>query len=89
MTVLSIANQPRRFLGTKAAAEYSGIPAGTLRAWRCQGIGPKFYKPRGRALYDVGDLDEFIRSGVRIFFPNVNGKEWGIVPDLPSKLGEG
>lgn len=55
-----------RFLGTKAAARYSGIPAGTLRAWRCQGIGPKFYKPRGRALYDIADLDEFIRSGIRV-----------------------
>ena len=57
---------PSRFLGTKAAARYSGIPAGTLRAWRCQGIGPKFYKPRGRALYDIADLDEFIRSGIRV-----------------------
>ena len=57
---------PLRFLGTKAAARYSGIPAGTLRAWRCQGIGPKFYKPRGRALYDIADLDEFIQSGIRV-----------------------
>jgi hypothetical protein len=55
-----------RFLGTHAAAEYSGIPAGTLRAWRCQGVGPRFYKPRGRALYDIADLDEFIRSGIRV-----------------------
>src|SRR6516225_8683419 len=55
-----------RFLGTQAAAEYSGIPAGTLRAWRCQGVGPRFYKPRGRALYDIADLDEFIRSGIRV-----------------------
>ena len=55
-----------RFLGTQAAAEYSGIPAGTLRAWRCQGVGPKFYKPRRRALYDIADLDEFIRSGIRV-----------------------
>jgi DNA-binding transcriptional MerR regulator len=55
-----------RFVGTQDAAEYSGIPAGTLRAWRCQGVGPKFYKPRGRALYDVADLDEFIRSGIRV-----------------------
>jgi hypothetical protein len=55
-----------RFLSTNAAARYSGIPAGTLRAWRCQGIGPKFYKPRGRALYDIADLDEFIRSGIRV-----------------------
>jgi hypothetical protein len=55
-----------RFVGTQDAAEYSGIPAGTLRAWRCQGVGPKFYKPRGRALYDIADLDEFIRSGIRV-----------------------
>jgi hypothetical protein len=56
----------KRFLGTKAAAEYSGIPASTLRVWRSQGGGPRFYKPRGRALYDIADLDEFIRSSVRV-----------------------
>ena len=55
-----------RFVGTQAAADYSGIPAGTLRAWRCQGVGPKFYKPRGRALYDIADLDEFSRSGIHV-----------------------
>jgi hypothetical protein len=61
-----IGNNEKRFLGTKAAAEYSGIPANTLRVWRSQGGGPKFYKPRGRALYDIADLDEFIRSSVRV-----------------------
>ena len=61
-----VENENKRFLGTKAAAEYSGIPASTLRVWRSQGGGPKFYKPRGRALYDIADLDEFIRSGVRV-----------------------
>ena len=59
-------NNEKRFLGTRAAAEYSGIPASTLRVWRSQGGGPKFYKPRGRALYDIADLDEFIRSGIRV-----------------------
>ena len=59
-------NDAKRFLGTRAAAEYSGIPASTLRVWRSQGGGPKFYKPRGRALYDIADLDEFIRSSVRV-----------------------
>ncbi|MGB8129274.1 MAG: helix-turn-helix domain-containing protein [Candidatus Angelobacter sp.] len=58
--------EQKRFLGTKAAAEYSGIPANTLRVWRSQGGGPKYYKPRGRALYDIDDLDEFIRSGFRV-----------------------
>ena len=68
-----------RFVGTQAAAEYSGIPAGTLRAWRCQGIGPKFYKPRGRALYDIADMDEFIRSGIGVvwhYLFYVNGRRY-------------
>jgi hypothetical protein len=60
-------NEQKRFLSTKGAAEYSGIPANTLRAWRSQGGGPKYYKPRGRALYDIDDLDEFIRSGFPCF----------------------
>jgi hypothetical protein len=34
-------------------------------AARARGRG-SFFKPRGRALYDVKDLDEFIRSGIRI-----------------------
>jgi hypothetical protein len=64
-----MAGRPRngsRFLGTRAAAEYSGIPFNTLKQSRCEGKGPKFFKPRGRALYDVRDLDEFIRSGIRL-----------------------
>ena len=61
-----VGNGQKQYLGTKAAAEYSGIPANTLRAWRSQGGGPKYYKPRGRALYDIDDLDEFVRSGFRV-----------------------
>lgn len=55
-----------RFLATRVAAEYIGIAFNTLKQWRCEGKGPRFYKPRGRALYDVRDLDEFIRSGIRL-----------------------
>ena len=69
-------NREKRFLGTKAAAEYSGIPANTLRSWRSQGVGPRFYKPRGRALYDITDLDDFIRSGLRVSSAHA-GKEKG------------
>jgi hypothetical protein len=56
----------RRFLNTRQAAEYSGIPANTLRWMRYVDVGPKFYKPRGRALYDVADLDAFMNSGRRV-----------------------
>lgn len=56
----------RRCLNTRQAAEYSGIPANTLRWMRYVGGGPRFSKPRGRALYDVADLDAFIDSGRRV-----------------------
>ena len=56
----------RRFLNTKQAADYTGIPANTLRWMRYVGVGPKFYKPRGRTLYDVADLDAFMDSGRRV-----------------------
>ena len=56
----------RRFLNTQQAAEYTGIPANTLRWMRYVDVGPKFYKPRGRALYDVAELDAFMDSGRRV-----------------------
>ena len=56
----------RRWLNTRQAAEYTGIPANTLRWMRYAGVGPNYYKPRGRALYDVGDLDAFMASGHRV-----------------------
>jgi hypothetical protein len=64
--VANLLNNGSRFLGTRAAAAYTGIAFNTLKQWRHEGKGPRFYKPGGRALYDVRDLDEFIRSGIRI-----------------------
>ena len=56
----------QRWLTTSQAAQYSGIPANTLRWMRYIGQGPKFTKPRGRVLYDVADLDAFMDSGRRV-----------------------
>jgi len=56
----------RRWLTAKEATEYTGIPVNTLRWMRYMGVGPNFYKPRGRALYDVADLDAFMASGRRV-----------------------
>jgi len=56
----------RRWLTTKEATEYTGIPVNTLRWMRYMGVGPNFYKPRGRVLYDVADLDAFMDSGRRV-----------------------
>ncbi len=56
----------RRWVGTKEASEYTGIPLNTLRWMRYMAVGPNFYKPRGRAMYDVADLDAFMDSGHRV-----------------------
>lgn len=53
-----------RYITTEQASIYSGIPANTLRAWRSEGKGPNFYKPAGRVLYDLAELDQFIRSSI-------------------------
>jgi hypothetical protein len=56
----------RRWLTTGQAAEYTGIPANTLRWMRYVDVGPRFSKPLGRVLYDVADLDAFMDSGRRV-----------------------
>ena len=57
------AGNESRLLGIRAAVGYA-IPSNTLKQWRCEGKRLRLFKPRSRALYDVRDLDEFIRSSV-------------------------
>lgn len=42
-----------------------GISEGTLRYWRCVGLGPPWVKLGRRALYSVSDLVEFIARARR------------------------
>ena len=56
----------KRYLNTREAAAYTGIPASTLRKYRYENRPPAYTKPAGRALYYVGDLDAFMESGRRI-----------------------
>lgn len=52
-------------LSTDEASEIIGIGSGTLRAWRSQGKGPKFYKAPGQkgvVRYRVSDLMEWVNS---------------------------
>jgi hypothetical protein len=55
----------KRFLNTREAAAYTGIPVSTLRSYRYQNRGPQYYKPAGRALYKISDLDQFMELGRR------------------------
>jgi DNA-binding transcriptional MerR regulator len=47
-------------VNAKAASKILGVAEGTLRYWRCIGIGPKFVKYPQRVLYDVEDLRAYI-----------------------------
>ena len=57
----------RRFLRTREAAAYCGLSARTLEKLRLTGGGPPFATPLGRrfVVYDIADLDQWMRSGRR------------------------
>lgn len=50
-----------QLLNPKQAAEFLGIPEGTLAQWRSQRRGPAFIKLEGRLVrYRVCDLDAYL-----------------------------
>lgn len=52
-------------LNTNEASEIVGIRSGTLRAWRSQGKGPKFYKApgkKGAVRYKLSDLLRWVET---------------------------
>ncbi len=67
----------KRYLGTREAAQYTGIPASTLRQYRHENKGPLYFIPpgTGRALYDIADLDTWIQSGRRVPSVRAAGKD--------------
>lgn len=59
----------RKFMSTKELSILFEIPEGTLRQWRCSGVGPKWHKMRGNVRYDWVQVEEFIHQSER--FPSV------------------
>ena len=57
---------PTKFMNTRQLSELLGIPEGTLRQWRCSGVGPKWHKMRGSVRYDKAEVDQFIHQSERI-----------------------
>ena len=45
------------------AAELMGLSRSTLRAWRCEGRGPRYSKRGGLIMYRRGDVDDWITGG--------------------------
>lgn len=47
------------------AAKLLDLPKGTLKGWRCRGIGPKWVKLGRNVRYDVRELLDFVRNNTR------------------------
>ena len=51
-----------KYLTTAEAAEFIGRSVGTMRNYRINGQGPRFYKRRGKALYKRQDLIDWVEG---------------------------
>jgi len=49
-------------LTSKEAGEHIGVADQTMRKWRCEGIGPGFYRLNGKVVYDLCELDEWLAA---------------------------
>jgi len=47
---------------TPAAAEFLGVRPNTLEIWRHQKRGPKFYRVGRCIVYDLEDLETFVKA---------------------------
>ena len=56
----------KKFINTKELSILLDIPQGTLRQWRCSGVGPKWHKLRGSVRYDMDHVDRFIHESERV-----------------------
>ena len=59
-------HEPRKFLSTKELSRLLDIPEGTLRQWRCSGVGPRWHKLRSSVRYDMEHVGQFIHESERI-----------------------
>lgn len=55
----------QQIMDTERAAEYLGIPAGTLARWRVEGNGPTYFKLGLRVRYEKVALDQWMQAQVR------------------------
>jgi excisionase family DNA binding protein len=70
--VMASAQPTAKLLTPKQAAEFLGVPDGTLAQWRSQRRGPVFIKLEGRLVrYRARDLETYIAE--RVVAPFANG----------------
>ena len=56
----------KKFMTTKELSVLLEIPEGTLRQWRCSGVGPRWHKMRRSVRYDTSEVELFIHQSERI-----------------------
>jgi hypothetical protein len=56
----------KKFMTTKELSILLEIKEGTLRQWRCSGVGPRWHKMRGKVRYDTAEVELFIHQSERI-----------------------
>lgn len=49
-------------LNTNQVSDNTGIPVGTLRAYRSRGIGPRWFKIGRKAMYKTADVHQWIEE---------------------------
>lgn len=65
----------RQLISSKSAAKMLGKSEATLRAWRCVGKGPEYFKIEGSVMYDAADVESYIESNRHVPAVRANAQE--------------
>lgn len=52
----------QRWTDINGLSELYGWPVDTIRSWRLRGIAPPAYKVNGRLMFDLDEVDEWVRA---------------------------
>ncbi|WP_031372161.1 helix-turn-helix domain-containing protein [Lysobacter antibioticus] len=52
-------------LSPEELSAHWSVPAKTLERWRCEGIGPRFFKMAGHVRYRREDVEQFESASMR------------------------
>ncbi len=53
-------SSPNKLMNIGALSEYLGVPKATIYDWNYRGVGPEYFKARGRLLWKKRDVDKWL-----------------------------
>ena len=83
MYQLATRSDTTRALTERQVAEWLGMSAGTLRAWRHRGKGPRFLRLGRSVRYLPSDLDDFVRASAVDTTPVSSSDDESEIGELP------